>query len=415
MRKNCVVIGGGIIGLCTAYYLLKEGHKVTVLEKGNMAGGASYVNAGYITPSHFIPLSSPGIITKGLKWMLNSQSPFYVKPRLERNFLNWAWAFKKSATSFKVQQVIPVLKDINLFSRALYEEMRESGDFSFSYARKGLLMCYKTEHGEREEHEVAEIAKKEGMGIRHYSTAELVKEFPKANYNVTGAFYYDTDAHMTPDDFMLQLREFLERAGVEIHQNCEVKAFEENGEMIQKVTTSNGSFEVEELILAAGTWTPFLAKKLNISVSIEAGKGYSFDIKRPTGIEIPSILTEAKVAVTPMDGFTRFAGTMELGGINNQVNPNRVDAIALAAENYFDQLQISSEERNSARSGLRPCSPDGLPYIGRPKKWKNLIINSGHAMMGWSLGPASGKLVSQIIDKKSTSLDTASFNPDRKF
>lgn len=415
MAKNCIIVGGGIIGLCTAYYLFKEGHRVTILDKGNGDSGASFINAGYITPSHFIPLSSPGIITKGLKWMLNSKSPFYVKPRLNMDFINWAWSFKKSATKIKVDQSIPIIKDINFFSRELYEEMKRSQDFAFDYDRNGLLMCYKTDYGEKEEEEIAKIAEKEGMGIKHMTSTELNQQFPKANYDVKGAFYYDTDAHMTPNDFMQQLHEFLEKNGVLFIKNEEVENFETSGRKIVSVKTSGKEYKAEEIILAAGTWTSKMTRKLGLSVPIEAGKGYSFDVYQDTGIQLPSILTEAKVAVTPMKGFTRFAGTMELGGINTNINTLRVEAIAAAAENHFSGLKISDETKTRARSGLRPCSPDGLPFIGRPGKWDNLIVGAGHAMMGWSLGPATGKLISQLVEGKKSSLNMEPFSPDRKF
>ncbi len=415
MAKNCVIVGGGIIGLCTAYYLSRAGHEVTILDKGGLESGASHINAGYITPSHFIPLSSPGIITKGFRWMLNSKSPFYVKPRLNRHFLNWAWSFKKSATNVKVNRSIPIIKDINLFSRELYEDMKRSQDFDFVYKRNGLLMCYKTAHGEEEEAEIAEIAREQGMNISHMTSYELNQQFPDAQYNVKGAFFYDSDAHMTPDDFMKQLRMFLERKGVSIIKNIEVKDFEISGSRIISVKTSEKKYNVDEVILATGTWTSEIARKLKLSIPIEAGKGYSFNVYDKTGIVLPSILTEAKVAVTPMNGFTRFAGTMELGGINDLVNPMRVEAIAEAAENHFEGLKISAETKRNARSGLRPCSPDGIPYIGRTQKWENLSIGAGHAMMGWSLGPATGKLISDIIDKKKTSLNLEPFSPDRKF
>ncbi|MBV1923304.1 MAG: FAD-dependent oxidoreductase, partial [Flavobacteriaceae bacterium] len=158
MKKEVVIIGGGIIGLCSAYYLQKEGHQVTIIDKSDISKGASFVNAGYITPSHIIPLAAPGMITKGIKWMFNSASPFYIKPRLDKEFLQWTWAFKKSASSTKVEKAIPVIKDINVFGRDLYEEIKASGDFNFHYERKGLLMLYKTDKAGEEEWEVGQRA-----------------------------------------------------------------------------------------------------------------------------------------------------------------------------------------------------------------------------------------------------------------
>ena len=173
--------------------------------------------------------------------------------------------------------------------------------------------------------------------------------------------------------------------------------------------------KADEVILAAGSWSPLITKKLGIKIPIQAGKGYRINVERETGISMPAILVEAKVAVTPMNGFTRFAGTMEIAGINNKINPIRVNTISKAASDYYRDVKIKPSEIENAACGLRPCTPDGLPYIGRVSQYKNLTIATGHAMMGWSLGPATGKLVSEIISDKKTSLDINPFHPDRKF
>ena len=415
MSKNVVVIGGGIIGLCTAYYLQKEGHQVTVIDKSNFSEGASYVNAGYITPSHIIPLAAPGMITKGIKWMFDSSSPFYIKPRVDLDFFKWSWAFKKSATAKKVEAAIPVIKDINLLSRDLFEDMKTSNDFEFHYERKGLLMCYQTDKVGEEEWSVGKRAIEEGLQVENLSFEEVKKIEPNANLNIKGAVYFHSDAHMTPTNFMPKILAYLKAQGVKIQANEEVKDIEVSSNAISSVVTSKGTYKVDEVVMAAGSWSPLLTKKLGIKIPIQAGKGYRINVERETNITIPSILCEAKVAVTPMEGFTRFAGTMEIGGINHDINPVRVNAIANAASNYYNGLEIYDTEKKAAQCGLRPCSPDGLPYIGKSSKCSNLTIATGHAMMGWSLGPATGKLVSEIISNKKTSLDLSSYNPDRKF
>jgi len=415
MSKNVVVIGGGIIGLCTAYYLQKEGHQVTVIDKSNFSEGASYVNAGYITPSHIIPLAAPGMITKGIKWMFDSSSPFYIKPRVDLDFFKWSWAFKKSATAKKVEAAIPVIKDINLLSRDLFEDMKTSNDFEFHYERKGLLMCYQTDKVGEEEWSVGKRAIEEGLQVENLSLEEVKKIEPNANLNIKGAVYFHSDAHMTPTNFMPKILAYLKAQGVKIQANEEVKDIEVSSNAISSVVTSKGSYKTDEVVMAAGSWSPLLTKKLGIEIPIQAGKGYRINVERETNITIPSILCEAKVAVTPMEGFTRFAGTMEIDGINHDINPVRVNAIANAASNYYNGLEIYDTEKKAAQCGLRPCSPDGLPYIGKSSKCSNLTIATGHAMMGWSLGPATGKLVSEIISNKKTSLDLSSYNPDRKF
>ena len=222
MSKNVVIIGGGIIGLCSAYYLQKEGHQVTIIDKSNFSSGASYVNAGYITPSHIIPLAAPGMITKGLKWMFNSSSPFYVKPRLDIDFLKWSLAFKKSSTAAKVEKVIPVIKDINLFSRDLYEALKASNEINFHYERKGLLMCYKSDKVGEEEWKIGQRGIKEGLCVKHLTKKEVDVLDPKANLNIKGAVYFDSDAHMTPDNFMSEMSTYLKDNGVIFFSNEEV-------------------------------------------------------------------------------------------------------------------------------------------------------------------------------------------------
>lgn len=415
MKKNVVIIGGGIIGLCSAYYLHKEGHQVTIVDKSDISKGASFVNAGYITPSHIIPLAAPGMITKGIKWMFNSSSPFYIKPRLDKDFLQWSWAFKKSASSKKVEKAIPVIKEVNLMGRDLYEEIKASGDFNFHYERKGLLMLYKTDKAGEEEWEIGERAIKEGLKVHNLSFDEVKSMEPNANIDCKGAVYFDSDAHMTPQEFMTEMHAYLKSNGVTFYTNETVKDLTFSEGKISKIITSFRTIQPDEVVLAAGSWSPLLTKKLGVKIPVQAGKGYRINVDRETGITIPSILVEAKVAVTPMNGFTRFAGTMEIGGINSSINPKRVRAISNAASSYYKDLKISQNELNDAACGLRPCTPDGLPYIGKTSKYKNLTIATGHAMMGWSLGPSTGKLVSEIISDKKTSLDINPFHPDRTF
>ena len=415
MSKSIIIIGGGIIGLCSAYYLQKEGHKVTVIDKSDFSSGASYINAGYITPSHIISLAAPGMINKGIKWMFNSSSPFYVKPRLNYDFLKWSLAFKKSATAQKVEKAIPVIKDINLLSRELYQEMKNSNEFDFFHQHKGLLMYYQTEKAGEEEWETGQRAIKEGLKVENLSKEEVQKIEKNIALNIKGAVYYHSDAHMTPNNFMQQLKTYLKNNGVSILGNEEVVDVITSDDKVTAIKTTNLQIKSDEFVIATGSWSQNFTKKLGIKIPIQAGKGYSINTQKETNITIPAILMEAKVAVTPMDGFTRFAGTMEIGGINHKIDPKRVNAIANAAEEFYPNVKINQQEKEAAKCGLRPLSPDGLPYIGKSSKCKNVTFATGHAMMGWSLGPATGKLVSEIISDKKTSLGLNPFHPDRKF
>lgn len=416
MNKDIIIIGGGIIGLSSAYFLQKEGHQVTVIDKSDLSSGASFVNAGYLTPSHIIPLASPGMITKGIKWMFNSASPFYMKPRFDMDFLKWSWYFHRASTKENVEMAIPVIKEINLLSRDLFEDIKASGDLGdFQLERKGLLMLYKTDIAGEDEMMVAEKAKHLGLEVELLNKQQLDVIEPNVKINAKGAIHYECDAHMTPNEFMPRMVKYLTAVGVSIKTNEEVIDISVSNNKINEIITSKGSYKADEVVLAAGSWSGVLSKKFGVKLPIQAGKGYRINVPRPTGITFPAILMEAKVAVTPMKGFTRFAGTMEFSGINTIIQKKRVQAIASAAKNYYPEIEVNLEEIANAQSGMRPVSPDGLPYIGRSSAIDNLTYATGHAMMGWSLGPATGKLVTELIDGKKTSMDISSFRPDRKF
>lgn len=415
-NKSVIVVGGGIVGLSTAYFLQKDGHQVTVLDKSDITSGASFVNAGYLTPSHIVSLASPGMITQGLKYMFNSSSPFYMKPRLDPDFLRWAWYFKKSSTEAKVKQAMPVIRDINLLSRNLYEGIKTSGDLGdFQMGEQGLMMVYQTEEAHDHEMEVVKIAGQMGLVGKPLSKEDLKKIEPNADFNAKGAILWECDRHTTPPQIMKKMLVYLAKSGVKIHKSEAVTDVAVSGGKITEVKTDKTSYKADEVVFAAGSWTSELSRKLNLKLPLQAGKGYRINMEEPTDITMPAILMEKKIAVTPMEGFTRFAGTMEFSGINHNIRKERVEAIAKGVEGYYNGLKIPEEAKNDAKCGLRPVSPDGLPYIGRPKNIDNLTIATGHAMMGWSMGPATGKLVTELISGDKLSMDISPFAPQRIF
>ncbi|MBA6154778.1 NAD(P)/FAD-dependent oxidoreductase [Gelidibacter maritimus] len=415
MNKEVIIIGGGIIGLCSAYYLHKEGHKVSIIDQSNLDMGASYVNAGFLSPSHFIPLSAPGVMRQGIRWMFNKSSPLYIKPRLDVDFMKWTLAFNKSCTAKHVNKSVPIIRDITMLSQELYSSIKQDEGFQFQLENKGLLMLCQSEKMLEEEIIVADLARQIGLEASEISLDDLRKLQPNVKLNVKGATYYKCDSHMTPQEFMSDMKTYLKGSGVAFFTNEKVNDIEMVNGSITSITTNKKNHQADEFVLAAGSWSSFLSKKLSLQLLLQAGKGYRINTDQGTGISIPAILSEAKVAVTPMHGFTRFAGTMEIAGINQDINRARVDAIAHAVTKYYPEITLDQEDKNNAQSGLRPVSPDGLPYIGRSKKCVNLTIATGHAMMGWGLGPATGKLVSEVISGKKTTLNLDPFQPDRSF
>ena len=413
VKKKVIVLGGGIVGLSTAYYLIQEGHEVTIIDKGRLDSGASHVNAGYLTPSHIVPMAAPGMISTGMKWMFNAKSPFYIKPRLDLDLIRWGLKFMKSCTNEHVQRSMKSILDINLLSKKLYLEMLKSELFDFHLETKGLLMAYKTSQAEKKESEVSKWAKDLGIKVEQFSKEQVLKIQPDIAMDIAGAFWYKSDAHTTPELFINNLKDYLIKKGVRFKLENTVKYFQKNNKQIQKVITDKGIFEADEFVLSTGAWSQQILKDLGIKLFIQPGKGYRINVYKSTGITLPAILLESKVAVTPMDGFTRFGGTMEISGINHRTNIKRVQAIADSVTKYYPTLEIPKTSITGVQSGLRPLSPDGLPFIGRHSKVKNMVLATGHSMMGWSLGPATGRLVTEVISSRKTSMDLRPFLPER--
>jgi D-amino-acid dehydrogenase len=413
-KGKVIIIGGGIVGLTSAYYLLKSGWKVTLLDRGDLTSNCSSGNAGMIVPSHFIPLAAPGMISKGIKWMFNSRSPFYVKPSLDLALISWGLKFMKSATASHVEHSAPYLRDYHLFSRQLYTDLAKEPDFSFGLENKGILMLYKTEKAGEEEIHVGRDAQKLGLDVDLLNKEQVQALEPNVNLDVIGAVHYRCDAHLYPNALIPQLIAYIRKNGGEIRNNSEVNGFTmKNGE-ITSVQTNSGPVDGDLVVMTGGTWLPQLAKLAGLTIPVMPGKGYSFmESNTEHPIIHPALLVEARVAVTPMNGQVRFGGTMEIAPVNDKVNMNRVEGIVHSIPKYFAGLNIPVPQVKDIWYGFRPCSPDGLPYLGYSKKVKNLIVAGGHGMMGISLGPATGKVVAELADKKPTSIAISVYDPQR--
>lgn len=397
-EEQILIIGGGITGLFCAYYLVREGFPVTIVEKEEIEIGCSMGNAGMIVPSHFIPLAAPGVVKKGLKWMLDGESPFYIRPRLNMDLLRWGLQFIRSSNARHVDQSASVLRDLNLESKKLYREFRESG-FDFGLEEKGILMLYKTSMGEEDEGKTAEFANELGVEAKMLSSREVEEMNPGIEMDVLGAAYYPQDAHLYPNILVAKLKEFLENSGVRILEHTRVLDFHHQEGHIKQVSTSAGEIKADQVVVAAGSWSGLIARKLGIYLPMQGGKGYSVMMEDEAYASmIPAILTEAKVTLTPMGGSLRIGGTLEIAGMDESVNMRRVKGLLESVPHYYPGIRPQlPEAATEVWRGLRPCSPDGLPYLGYTTKFNNLLFATGHAMMGVSLGPVTGKIISNLI------------------
>lgn len=408
------IIGGGIVGLFSAYYLQKSGHQVAIIDKGDLTDGCSFGNAGMIVPSHFTPLAAPGMISKGIKWMFNSQSPFYVRPRMSRDLIHWGYLFYKNATPAKAIKGAKALKELSLYSKSMYQQLVEELTFNFGYHERGLLMLYQTKETEKEEIEAAHLANEFGIEARVLNLAELQALEPDVRVSAKGGVYFPGDAHITPQWLMSKLSGHLKSSGVQFIFNTEVTDFITVNKILKSLITPQGEFEFDQVILASGSWSGKLANKLKLTLPMQAGKGYSFTLNNvEKNIRIPSIFLEARVAVTPMGNSLRFGGTMEITGLNHSISINRVKGIVDSISTYYPDMKVDMPSEEDIWHGLRPCSPDGLPYLGRSEKLTNLILATGHAMLGVSLAPGSGKIVADLVNDHQPDLNMLPFHPER--
>lgn len=408
------IIGGGIIGLCSAYFLEKDGYEVTIIERGDITDGCSFGNMGFISPSHFIPLANPGVISQGLKWMMSSTSPFYIKPRLNLHLVQWGYHFWKNCTQKKVQQNSKPLHEILQLSRQQIETMRDELDNVFEMQDKGCLMICKKQKTLDHEFEMADEAEKFGLKIERLNKDAVQALEPNVEVDVAGAVLFKDDCHFDPAKLMRGLFTYLQnKKTVQFQLHTTVTGFEKVKGKISSIITDKGKFDCDEVVVSPGSWMPELAKMMGIKLLLQPGKGYSYTYQHiENNLLYPAILVDGRCAISPWGQQLRIGGTMELSGINNKTLVKRMHGIFDSAKDFYPGLKIDFPPEDKIWNGLRPVTPDGLPYIGRHPMINNVVFAGGHAMLGLTLASGTGKLVKEILhgDKLSVAIDAFRVN-----
>jgi D-amino-acid dehydrogenase len=413
--KRVVVIGGGIVGLCVARAARARGHEVIVVERERDGGDScSLGNAGLITPSHFVPLAEPGKIAKALTSFLDSRSPFYLRPRLDLGLIRWGLLFLRSSLPTRAAAGAPLLRDLLMESRTLHVTLAEELENAQQLEQRGLLMLCRTQAGLDEEAHVAERARALGMPAELCTPARAAELDPGASMSVVGALHYPLDSHLAPGRLVSALTDALRARGVAFRWRCAATGLRSANGRIAALETEAGEIVADEFVLATGSWSPELLRAAGVRLPMQPGKGYSLTHPSPRQLpQLPSVLVEASMAVTPMAGALRLAGTMELSGMDSADRPERIRQLVDGFVSYFPDFRAQDFARISPWRGRRPCSPDGLPYIGRAAALANLTIATGHAMLGVSLAPITGELVAQILSDEKPSLALEALAPDR--
>ncbi len=407
-----LVIGGGIIGVCIAEALAREGIDVLVIDQGDLGRGCSEANAGWVTPCFAMPLPRPGLLPTALRWMLDPESPFHLQPRPTPARLRWLARFARSMGRRRFEQSTRALVELSRYSLDRYHELDRLLPGRLGLERRGLLMLALTPQGL--ESATSDAATMAALGVSGdvLSDATARELEPALRGGLAGAVYYPDEAHLQPLATVHAIAEQARRGGVSFEGGTEAFDFDFRGGRVQSVETTRGRISAGQLTLATGAWSMALARRLRLRVPVLGGKGYSMMVGAPRPApRIPMMVLEKKVAITPYGDELRLAGTLELVDGDHSISPRRVASVRRAAGAVLPLAE--SARVDHLWRGLRPCTPDGVPIIGRAPGHENLFIATGHQMLGVQTAPATGRMLADLALGRDPAFDPKPFRAER--
>lgn len=411
-KTDVLIIGGGVIGLACAYYLLKEGRSVRIIEKDTIGKGASAGNCGFIFSSHILPLCSPGTVKSEFQRFLSGTSQLIIKPALDISRLMWLLNFARKCNPAHLFHAISAREEILRHSKFLYENIFSENAFQCDQKQNGILIVFKTKKEFEKYSETIRWLEEFSLPVEKLVGDDMFKLEPALSKEVHAAWFYKTDAHLRPEKLLENWKQAIIRIGGIVEENCELRHFNLTGKRITGISTSNGMYAANDVVLAAGAWTAQISKWLKLKVPIQPAKGYSITFNNDSKFpEIPCIFYEKRIAATLWGNEGRLGGIMEFCGLNSISYAHRIRQIHEGANEYLSKpLAINGAEE---WSGFRPMSYDDLPVIGRSARYPNLILAAGHGTTGLSMAPSTGKLVSEIIAGKKPFMDISAYSSDR--
>ena len=412
-NSDILILGGGVIGLSCALYLLKAGASVRVLEQGTPGCGSSHGNCGTITPSHAPPLAMPGMIGVALRSMFKAGAPLYLNPRFDGPRLRWLLGFARHCNWADFERATAARSAILLRSRQLLGELICDDKLDCEFTEEGQLYVYRTakKQADDERHHAA-VLDRLGIEVQRLRGDDVEAMEPALKPGVVGGLFHPGDARLRPDRYVAELARRVRELGGVIETGARIESFTTDNGRISQVHSSRGTFLADRVVLALGAWSPLLAKTLGLRLPMQPGKGYSLTYSRPERAPKHAlVLREAAVCVTTWDSGYRLGSTMEFSGYAEGLNRTRIDALRRGAANGLHEPE--GPELQEEWWGWRPMSVDEVPIIGPSTRWSNLLLATAHGMLGVSMSAATGELIASMLGGPASPLDATPFAPAR--
>ena len=407
---DVAVIGGGSVGLMAALELARRGFRTVVLERaGDLLSSCSAGSAGLLSPAHSTPLATASAVREGIRHMLRRDSPFSMRPR--PGLVTWLLRFMLAARADRVRTGTAVIRELSFRSLELHQALDDEG-LDTGFRPIGALNVYETEPAFAAGRLESEVLARYEIKSQVLDPAEARELEPALSDRIVGGVLYPDEAQCEPERFMRAAAEAARAAGVRVVTHAEVFELRTHSRRVTVLETAVGEVRPREVVVANGAWAAKVARRAGVTLPIEGGKGYHVDLERsPSDPAIPVYMQEARVIATPFDDRLRLAGTLQLTGLDMRVDRVRVGATLNAGVRTLRGIDASRV--TGVWRGIRPCTPDGLPVIGRSERVTNVVFAAGHAMKGLHLAPGTGRLVAELVAGDEPMQDLAPFSPDR--
>lgn len=410
--RHAVMIGGGVIGAMTAYHLSRMGWRVTIVERGGFGRGSSWGNCGVVLPSHVLPLNTFENLVCGLRWMLQKDAPFAVRPRCDRHLWRWLAGFAARCGPGHRRRSAKAIAALLGGTVAAFDSLFREEKIRCQWQKKGALHLFCSRKAFADYAAVDAEIRRFGPGCVALDRDVVRTLEPAAGEAVAGAWMDENAAHLRPDALMVELRRVLEQRGVTILENTRWYSFRKKSGRALAANTSRGALSADAFAVATGAWTPLLAAGLGRRVPIEPGKGYAVTLSGAEGApERPCFFEAARSVATPWQSGFRLGGTMEFSGFDDRLDPVRIAALLAAARRHLRRFRTGQVAEEWW--GWRPMTMDGAPVIDRVPGLENAVLAAGHNMLGISMAPATGRLVAEMLSGEPPHIDPAPYRLDR--